>query len=54
LHDEEAIGSASVQSGVPFVTTIEAAEASVRAMDCIRCQEFGVKSLQEYATYRNR
>ncbi|NTW46657.1 MAG: carbamoyl-phosphate synthase large subunit [Chlorobaculum sp.] len=54
LHDEEAIGSASVQSGVPFVTTIEAAEASVRAMDCIRCQEFGVKSLQEYAAYRNR
>ncbi len=54
LHDEEAIGSASVQSGVPFVTTIEAAEASVRAMDCIRCQQFGVKSLQEYATYRNQ
>jgi carbamoyl-phosphate synthase large subunit len=54
LHDEEAIGSASVQSGVPFVTTIEAAEASVRAMDCIRCQEFGVKSLQEYASYRNQ
>jgi carbamoyl-phosphate synthase large subunit len=54
LHDEEAIGSASVQSGVPFVTTIEAAEASVKAIDCIRCQEFGVKSLQEYATYRNK
>ena len=54
LHDEEAIGSASVQSGVPFVTTIEAAEASVRAIDCIRCQQFGVKSLQEYAAYRNQ
>ena len=54
LHDEEAIGSASVQSGVPFVTTIEAAEASVMAIDCIRCQEFGVKSLQEYAAYRNK
>jgi carbamoyl-phosphate synthase large subunit len=54
LHDEEAIGSASVQSGVPFVTTIEAAEASVKAIDCIRRQEFGVKSLQEYATYRNK
>jgi len=54
LHDEEAIGSASVQSGVPFVTTIEAAEASVRAIDCIRCQPFGVKSLQEYAAYRNQ
>ena len=54
LHDEEAIGSASVQSGVPFVTTIEAAEASVKAIDCIRCQEFGVKSLQEYATYRQK
>ena len=54
LHDEEAIGSASVQSGVPFVTTVEAAEASVQAIDCIRCQEFGVKSLQEYAMYRQR
>jgi carbamoyl-phosphate synthase large subunit len=54
LHDEEAIGSASVQSGVPFVTTIEAAEASVKAIDCMRRQEFGVKSLQEYAAYRNR
>ncbi|MBN1928912.1 MAG: carbamoyl-phosphate synthase large subunit [Chlorobiaceae bacterium] len=54
LHDEEAIGSASVQSGVPFVTTIEAAEASVKAIDCMRRQEFGVKSLQEYAAYRNQ
>ncbi|NTW51195.1 MAG: carbamoyl-phosphate synthase large subunit [Chlorobiaceae bacterium] len=54
LHDEEAIGSASVQSGVPFVTTIEAAEASVKAIDCMRRQEFGVKSLQEYATYRDK
>ena len=54
LHDEEAIGSASVQSGVPFVTTIEAAEASVKAIDCIRRQQFGVKSLQEYAAYRNQ
>ena len=54
LHDEEAIGAASVQSGVPFVTTLEAAEASVQAIDCIRCQEFGVKSLQEYAAYRSK
>ena len=53
LHDEEAIGAASVQNNVPFVTTIEAAEASVQAIDCIRHQEFGVKSLQEYASYRN-
>ena len=54
LHDEEAIGAASVLSNVPFVTTIEAAEASVQAIDCIRRQEFGVKSLQEYASYRNK
>ncbi|ABL64655.1 carbamoyl-phosphate synthase large subunit [Chlorobium phaeobacteroides] len=54
LHDEEAIGAASVLSNVPFVTTIEAAEASVQAIDCIRRQEFGVKSLQEYSSYRNR
>ncbi|HCD36108.1 carbamoyl-phosphate synthase large subunit [Chlorobium phaeovibrioides] len=54
LHDEEAIGAASVLSNVPFVTTIEAAEASVQAIDCIRHEEFGVKSLQEYAAYRNK
>ncbi|MEE9904276.1 MAG: carbamoyl-phosphate synthase large subunit [Chlorobium sp.] len=54
LHDEEAIGAASVQSNVPFVTTIEAAAASVEAIDCIRRQEFGVKSLQEYSAYRKR
>lgn len=53
LHDEEAIGAASVLSNVPFVTTIEAAEASVQAIGCIRHQEFGVKSLQEYAAYRD-
>lgn len=54
LHDEEAIGAASVMNGVPFVTTIEAAEASVQAIACLRRQEFGVKSLQEYAAYRDR
>ena len=54
LHDEEAIGAASVQSGVPFVTTIEAAEASAMAIAYMRRHEFGVKSLQEYATYREQ
>ncbi|ACF11918.1 Carbamoyl-phosphate synthetase large chain domain protein [Chlorobaculum parvum NCIB 8327] len=54
LHDEEAIGAASVQSGVPFVTTIEAAEASAMAIAYMRRHEFGVKSLQEYATYRDQ
>ena len=54
LHDEEAIGTAAVLSNVPFVTTMEAAEASVQAIECIRHQDFGVKSLQEYAAYRNR
>lgn len=54
LHDEEAIGAASVMNGVPFVTTIEAAEASVQAIACLRRQEFGVKSLQEYAAYRSK
>ncbi|HHE33046.1 MAG TPA: carbamoyl-phosphate synthase large subunit [Chlorobaculum parvum] len=54
LHDEEAIGAASVQSGVPFVTTIEAAEASAMAISCMRRHEYGVKSLQEYAKYREQ
>ncbi|ANT64391.1 carbamoyl-phosphate synthase large subunit [Prosthecochloris sp. CIB 2401] len=54
LNDEESIGAASVTSGVPFVTTIEAAEASVQAIDALRKEEFGVKSLQEYAAYRHQ
>jgi len=50
-YDEEAIGSAAILSGVPFVTTIEAAEAAVMGIECIRQQNFEVKSLQEYVGY---
>lgn len=46
--DEEAIGTAAILSSVPFVTTVEAAEAAVMGIDCIRKQSFGVKTLQEY------
>jgi len=47
-YDEEAIGTAAVLSSVPFVTTMEAAEAAVMGIECLRKQRFEVKSLNEY------
>ena len=40
--------SAAVQYGVPLVTTLSAAEATVGAIDALRKKAFRVKSLQEY------
>ncbi|MBC8044302.1 MAG: carbamoyl-phosphate synthase large subunit [Rhizobacter sp.] len=48
-YDEEAIGTAAIISGVPFVTTIEAAEAAAAGIEHLRKESSGVKSLQEYA-----
>ncbi len=49
-YDEEAIGTAAVLSCVPFVTTMEAAEAAVMGIECLRKQSFEVKSLNEYVS----
>ncbi len=50
--DEEAIGTASILSGVPYATTIETAEAAVEGIKQLRKENFGVKSLQEYLGYK--
>lgn len=51
-YDEQAIGAASVLSGVSWVTTIEGAEAAVAGIERLRKSEFGVKSLQEHLNYK--
>ncbi len=50
--DEQSIGTASVLSGVSWVTTIEGAEAAVAGIEQLRKSDFGVKSLQEYLNYK--
>ncbi len=45
--DEGQIRAAAVQAGVPCITTIQAAEAAVRAMEAIREEGMGVQALQE-------
>ena len=45
--DEGRIRAAAVQHGVPCITTIQAAEAAVKAMEALRKQEMVVESLQD-------
>jgi carbamoyl-phosphate synthase large subunit len=45
--DEGHIRSAAVAAGVPCITTIQAADAAVRAMEALRVEEMTVQSLQE-------
>ena len=45
--DEGRIRAAAVQAGVPCLTTLEAAEAAVKAMEALRGEEMQVLSLQE-------
>ena len=45
--DEGKIRAAAVQSGVPCITTVAAAEAAVRAMNAMRESTIEVQSLQE-------
>jgi carbamoyl-phosphate synthase large subunit len=45
--DEGRIRAAAVQYGVPCITTIQAAEAAVRAMEALRVEPMGVLSVQE-------
>jgi carbamoyl-phosphate synthase large subunit len=45
--DEGRIRSAAVARGVPCITTIQAADAAVRAMEALRDEEITVQSLQE-------
>jgi carbamoyl-phosphate synthase large subunit len=45
--DEGRIRAASVQYGVPCITTIQAAEAAVRAMEALRTGELTVQAVQD-------
>jgi carbamoyl-phosphate synthase large subunit len=45
--DEGRIRAAAVQHGVPCITTIQAAEAAVRAMEALREEEMHVEALQD-------
>ncbi len=45
--DEGKIRAASVQHGVPCITTVQAAEAAVKAMEALRQDGMNVQSLQE-------
>jgi carbamoyl-phosphate synthase large subunit len=37
---------------VPYATTIETAEAAIAGIEQLRKEKFGVKSLQEYLSYK--
>jgi carbamoyl-phosphate synthase large subunit len=45
--DEGRIRAAAVQHGVPCITTIQAAEAAVRAMEALREEDMEVQALQD-------
>jgi carbamoyl-phosphate synthase large subunit len=45
--DEGRIRAASVSHGVPCITTIQAADAAVRAMQAMRDESMGVQALQD-------
>jgi carbamoyl-phosphate synthase large subunit len=53
-YDEEAIGTAAILSGVPFVTTVSAAEAAVMGIQKLRTENFSVCSLQEHLKKHRR
>jgi carbamoyl-phosphate synthase large subunit len=45
--DEGRIRAAAVMHGIPCITTIQAAEAAVKAMEAMREEEFSVQALQD-------
>jgi carbamoyl-phosphate synthase large subunit len=47
--DSKPIRSAAVAQGVPYITTLEAAQAAISAMDSLEKTGFSVKSIQEYS-----
>jgi len=49
LADSKPIRMAAVQSGIPYITTIEAAQAAVAGMDSLANWDYSVMSIQEYA-----
>ena len=45
--DEGKIRAAAVQAGVPCVTTLQAADAAVKAIEALREEEMQVQALQD-------
>ncbi len=55
LMDSKPIRSAAVSQGIPYITTLEGAQAAISGLDSLSNTGFGVKSIQEYrATQRDR
>jgi len=51
--DEGRIRAAAVSQGIPCITTIQAAEAAVRAMEAMREEEMTVEAVQDrFPAYR--
>ncbi len=48
LIDSKPIRSAAVAMGIPYVTTIEAAQAAVSALDSLNKADYTVKPIQDY------
>ena len=49
LADSKPIRSAAVSQGIPYITTLEGAQAAASGMDSIAKSGYSVKSIQEYA-----
>ncbi|MDD5674606.1 MAG: hypothetical protein PHC61_10610, partial [Chitinivibrionales bacterium] len=49
LQDSKPIRSAAVLRGVPYITTLEGAQAAISAMDSRGKIGYSVKTIQEYA-----
>jgi carbamoyl-phosphate synthase large subunit len=49
LADSKPIRSAAVTQGIPYITTLEGAQAATSGMDSIARSGYSVKSIQEYA-----
>ena len=45
--DEGKIRAATVQHGIPCITTLQAAEAAIRAMTAMREEELTVQAIQD-------
>jgi carbamoyl-phosphate synthase large subunit len=46
--DSKPIRSAAVTQGIPYITTLEGAQAAISAMDSLERTGFSVKTIQEY------
>jgi carbamoyl-phosphate synthase large subunit len=49
LVHSKPIRSAAVNQGIPYITTLEGAQAAISGMDAVAKETYSVKSIQEYA-----